>query len=59
MGHDIYDFDIRKDASLQRNIATILGSIVHNFPIPSPLPQHFIIGTPYDLHLIGQATINP
>ena len=59
VGHDRYDFDIRKDASLQRNIATILGSIVHNFPIPSPLPQHFIIGTPYDLHLIGQATINP
>lgn len=61
MGHDIYDFDIRKDASLQRNIATILGSILHNSPL-NIVPFASVLtygGRPFKIYIKGKAKINP
>lgn len=55
---DRYDFDIRKGSSFTRNVATLIGGIIHNMPI-SPIHWNTAGGTPYDVYLKGQATINP
>lgn len=58
---DRYDFDLRKGASLERNIATLIGGIVHDLPTsPGTIMGHLTTGgTDYDIIFKGQATVNP
>lgn len=58
---DRYNFDLRKGASLERNIATLIGGIIHDVPIlPSSIMSNLTTGgTDYDIIFKGQATVNP
>ncbi len=58
---DKYDFDLRKGASLERNIATLIGGIIHDVPIlPSSIMSNLTTGgTDYDIIFKGLATVNP
>ena len=58
---DKYDFDLRKGASLERNIATLIGGIIHDVPIlpPSIMSNLTTGGTDYDIIFKGLATVNP
>ena len=58
---DKYDFDLRKGASLERNIATLIGGIIHAVPIlPSSIMSNLTTGgTDYDIIFKGLATVNP
>ena len=58
---DKYDFDLRKGASLERNIATLIGGIIHDVPIlPSSIMSNLTTGgTDYVIIFKGLATVNP
>ena len=58
---DKHDFDLRKGASLERNIATLIGGIIHDVPIlPSSIMSNLTTGgTDYDIIFKGLATVNP
>lgn len=58
---DKYDFDLRKGASPERNIATLIGGIIHDVPIlPSSIMSNLTtVGTDYDIIFKGLATVNP
>ena len=58
---DKYDFDLRKGASLERNIATLIEGIIHDVPIlPSSIMSNLTTGgTDYDIIFKGLATVNP
>lgn len=59
---DRYDFDWQKDGESDRNFYTLLGSIVHNMPMPVPNPVIRALttgGRSFDIEVKGEATINP
>lgn len=57
VGEDTYDFDYQKESSLKRNLATVLGGIVHNMPFLGVGGVLTSGGQAYDIYFKGKATI--
>lgn len=59
---DRYDFDWQKNGKSDRNFYTLLGSIVHNMPMPIPDTVLMALttgGRSFDIEVKGEATVNP
>ncbi len=59
---DRYDFDWQKNGKSDRNFYTLLGSIVHNMPMPIPDTVLMVLttgGRSFDIEVKGEATVNP
>lgn len=59
---DRYNFDNWHTGITDRNFGTLVGSVLHNIPIPIPNPVVMALttgGRSFDIEVKGEATVNP